>query len=172
MIKMTLLYLAAILMSALKVFTLWQEEKDTDLALRGNMSVYTAILIALGLVRISHFDVHFVEQFRTFLELYGWYEDRRPLQVLLITIVLIPASIILIMELRRSQSRAKGNLGVALATYALLCLILVSLISFHYIDFILMQAVGQITLVTLLEAGSLIEIMLSHLPGFRMVAVK
>jgi len=163
---MTLLYLAALLMSALKALTLWQGK---DIAQRDIITLYTAILLVLGIVRITHFDVYFVEQFRTFLELYGWYEGRRPLQVFLITIVFIPVSTILFTDKRSSEPRSKGDMGIALATYGLLLLILIALISFHYIDFILMHKIGQITLFTLLEAGALIMIILFHLPGFRLV---
>jgi hypothetical protein len=125
---------------------------------------YLGILLFLATIRISGFGLYFAEQFRSFLALYGWYEDRRLIQLVTLSVVLIPTSIFTVLEARKYFLRSKMNLLALLGTYTLLFIVAMTFISYHYTDKYLMYQLGNITIASLVEGSALIMIILSQIP--------
>ncbi len=88
---------------------------------------------------------HFAEAFRQWFEFHGWYENRRPLQALIIGILALAGVAALVWTNLKLRARGRCvRLGAALLTL-LVALVAIESISLHHVDSVMEAQVGGLT---------------------------
>lgn len=141
-----LLYFAASLLTGYK----------SKLTIRNKESCYfwlslTALLVFLGLNKQLDLQSDLTDWLRTSAKAHGWYDQRRGVQLLFITVMGLAIPILLIslrLFLYHSWQRYKITwVGIVL----LLIFVMVRAASFHHVDLIFYQTIGSIRYYQLLE---------------------
>ena len=126
--------------------------------------IYLVILILLGIIRLTGFDLYFAQALRSMIELYGWYDGRRYWQFALLTVALIPSLAFLLHEIRRIAGRSWWITLTSVGIFLLALIVSLTLISFHYTDLILQIRIGPISISRLLELLALTLVIAPQLP--------
>jgi uncharacterized membrane protein YidH (DUF202 family) len=111
------------------------------------------LLLVMGLGRSANLATTIGELGRRVAENEGWYENRRPVQALVITVVLALFAGVVVTWSRRRDPRRRRITPLALIVTTLIGLVVVRTISLHYLDTVFNLIVFG------LRAGDLLEIL-------------
>ncbi len=111
-------------------------------------AVYASLALALGLELAGTLGGLGREYARS----EEWYESRRPLQAAVVAIVGVTWLTIIVVGIWRVPERRRRYLASALLCTSLVCFAIIRLVSFHYVDTILVRtSLAEVPLGTIVE---------------------
>lgn len=160
---MTVLYAVGIILLLIRLLPRGNSLKRFASPAHSRSVSYIIILTLLAGIRVSEFDLYFSDELRHMFELYGWYEERRPWQIILLILICLPAMGLFSVEFSRISRESWSNRLTAMGICLLVALISLNLISFHYTDVLLRIKIGSLTGTSLLELLALLMVVAPQL---------
>jgi hypothetical protein len=100
---------------------------------------------------------------RCHAQIYGWYEDRRPIQLAFIASVALIAAIVFLSMLLSLRGSIGRNLLLLAGLLLLLSFVAIRAAGFHHFDILIQQQIGPFQMNHVLELGSLLILFLAGL---------